>query len=50
MYYTHVLYQNKIRSVVRDDNSGTDIRYPLGTQPDGYEYGDNFLHAGGIRI
>jgi hypothetical protein len=50
MYYTHVLYQNKIRSVVRDDNSGTDTRYPLGTQPDGYEYGDNFLHAGGIRI
>jgi hypothetical protein len=50
MYYTHVLYENKIRSVVRDDNSGTDTRYPSGTQPDGYEYGDNFLHAGGIRI
>jgi hypothetical protein len=27
----------------RDDNSG------MGTQPDGYGYGDNFLSAGGIR-
>jgi hypothetical protein len=50
MYYTHVLYENKIRSVVRDGDSSTDTRDPSDTQPDGYEYGDNFLHTGDIRI
>jgi hypothetical protein len=33
----------------RDGNSGTSTRYLSGTQPDGVEYGDNFLPTGGTR-
>jgi hypothetical protein len=32
-----------------DGNSGTGTRYPSGTRPDGYGYGDDFLPAGGTR-
>jgi hypothetical protein len=32
----------------RDGNSGTGTRYPPGTRPDGYGYGDNFLPVSGI--
>jgi hypothetical protein len=32
-----------------DGNLGMCIRYPPGTQPDGYGYRDNFLPAGGTR-
>jgi hypothetical protein len=33
----------------RDDNLGTDTRYPSGTRPDGYEYRDDFLPTGDTR-
>jgi hypothetical protein len=34
---------------LRDGNSGMGTRYPLGTRPDGYGYGDDFLPVGGTR-
>jgi hypothetical protein len=33
----------------RDGNSGMGTRYPPGTRPDGYGYGDDFLSVGGTR-
>jgi hypothetical protein len=33
----------------RDGISGMGTRYPLGTRPDGYGYGDDFLPVGGTH-